>query len=260
MRTAGGTPALQILGVDILDATIDEAVATLTREIQAYDGTTSRSVYFVNAHTLNLATENPAYCATLAAADYVFGDGTGVRWAARLLHAHRLRDNVNGTDLVPRLFDETAGRGYRFYLLGATPDVIERAARRCGELFPGWTLAGWHHGYLDAVAERCVVEDINALQCQMLLVGMGNPLQEAFIARNRSRLRVPLCLGIGGLFTYWSGDLQRAPAWVRKAGSEWLYLMLVQPRKFRRYALGNPLFLGRVARSRRRRALAREVG
>lgn len=260
MRTAAGPNLLPILGVDIIDATLDEAVGALAQEIEVYDGNTSRSVYFVNAHTLNLASENPQYRQTLARGDYVFGDGTGVRWAARLLHSRRLRDNVNGTDLVPRLFAATAGRGYRYYLLGAMPEVIERAARRCKALFPGWTFAGCHHGYLDLEAERRVVDEINALHCQMLLVGMGNPLQEAFIARNRGRLRVPLLLGTGGLFTYWSGDLQRAPAWVRRAGSEWLYLMLVQPHKFKRYALGNPLFLGRVARSRRRRPVVRQAG
>lgn len=259
MQAAAVPATLNILGVDIIDATLDEAVAALGRAIETYDGT-SRSVYFVNAHTLNLASEDPTYRETLARADYVYGDGTGVRWAARLLHARRMRDNVNGTDFVPRFFAATAGRGYRYYLLGATPEVIDRAARRCQELFPGWALAGWHDGYLGPTAERRVVDHINSLQCQMLLVGMGNPLQERFIERNRARLRVPLCLGTGGLFTYWSGDLQRAPAWVRRAGSEWLYLMLVQPHKVKRYALGNPLFLGRVARSRRQRVLAREAG
>jgi N-acetylglucosaminyldiphosphoundecaprenol N-acetyl-beta-D-mannosaminyltransferase len=242
-------PTLQVLGVDIVDATLDEAVASLRREIEAYDGT-SRSVYFVNAHTLNLATENPRFRRTLNEADYVYGDGTGVRWAARVVHGRAPRDNVNGTDLVPRLLQATAGCGHRYYLLGATESVVARAARHSERLFTGWTLAGYHHGYLDVATEARVVEEINALGCQLLLVGMGNPLQEEFIARNRTRLRVPLCLGIGGLFAYWAGDLNRAPAWVRRAGSEWLYLMLAQPRKLRRYALGNPLFLSRVLRSR----------
>jgi N-acetylglucosaminyldiphosphoundecaprenol N-acetyl-beta-D-mannosaminyltransferase len=255
VRNAPG-PTLQVLGVDILDATLDEAVTALRRSIERCDGT-SRSVYFVNAHTLNLATEDPTYRRALNDADFVYGDGTGVRWATRLTHGRSPRDNVNGTDLVPALLESTAGRGYRHYLLGASGPVVERAARQCGRLFPGWTVAGHHHGYLDRAAEARVVDEVNALGCELLLVGMGNPLQEQFIARNRSRLRVPLCLGVGGLFAYWAGDLTRAPAWMRKAGSEWLYLMLAQPRKLRRYAVGNPLFLSRVLRSRAR--LASEV-
>jgi N-acetylglucosaminyldiphosphoundecaprenol N-acetyl-beta-D-mannosaminyltransferase len=258
MRTASAA-TMRILDVDIWDATMDQAIAALGHEIEKFTGT-SRSVYFVNAHTLNVATEDQRYRKTLASADYVFGDGTGVRWAARLVHGRPLRDNVNGTDLVPRFFEATAGRGYRYYLLGATDAVIARAAGNARTLFPGWTLAGYHHGYLDAEAESQVVEEINALACQVLLVGMGNPLQEAFIERNRARLEVPLCMGTGGLFTYWAGDLVRAPAWVRKAGYEWLYLLLVQPHKFKRYVWGNPLFLSRVARSRRRRAFLRETG
>jgi N-acetylglucosaminyldiphosphoundecaprenol N-acetyl-beta-D-mannosaminyltransferase len=255
MRTAPGV-TISILGVDIWDATMDEAIAALGREIKEFAGL-SRSVYFVNAHTLNVASEDPAYRTTLSQADYVFGDGTGVRWAARLLHSHRLRDNVNGTDLVPRLFAATAGCGYRYYLLGASSDVIARAAEKSRQLFPGWTLAGYHHGYLDSDAEERVVTEINALNCQLLLVGMGNPLQEAFIERNLSRLEVPLCLGTGGLFTYWSGDLERAPAWVRKVGYEWLHLLVAQPKRFRRYVVGNPLFLTRIALGRRGRRLVR---
>jgi N-acetylglucosaminyldiphosphoundecaprenol N-acetyl-beta-D-mannosaminyltransferase len=98
----------------------------------------------------------------LNGADYVFGDGTGVRWAARYIHGIRLRDNVNGTDLVPRIFAETAGRGFKYYLLGATPDAITRAAQRAQELFPGWQLAGFRHGYFDLDEEASLVDAINA--------------------------------------------------------------------------------------------------
>jgi N-acetylglucosaminyldiphosphoundecaprenol N-acetyl-beta-D-mannosaminyltransferase len=249
---------VRVLGVNIWDTTMDQAIQTLAGEIENFAGR-SRSVFFVNAHSLNIATENAAYRRSLQQADYVFGDGTGVRWAARFVHSRRLKDNVNGTDLVPRLLPALAGRGYRYYLLGATDQVITAAAKSAEALFPGWTLAGYHHGYLDAQSEARVVAEINALDCQLLLVGMGNPLQEAFIERNLHRLRVPLCMGTGGLFTYWSGHLERAPLWMRRLGCEWLHLVLAQPHKFRRYAVGNPLFLSRVVRSRRQRDLVEEA-
>jgi N-acetylglucosaminyldiphosphoundecaprenol N-acetyl-beta-D-mannosaminyltransferase len=84
----------------------------------------------------------------------------------------------------------------------------------------------------------------------LLLVGMGNPGQERWIATHRAQLQVPVCIGVGGLFTYWSGHLDRAPAWVRGIGFEWLHLLIRQPEKGRRYLLGNPLFLGRLAAHR----------
>jgi N-acetylglucosaminyldiphosphoundecaprenol N-acetyl-beta-D-mannosaminyltransferase len=181
----------------------------------------------------------------------VFGDGTGVRWAARLRGA-RMNANLNGTDLVPRLFRETAGRGYRYFLLGATAETIARAAAAAQERFPGWTLAGFHHGFINKRRCREVIEQINEANPHVLLVGMGNPLQEQWIDRHLDSLRVPLCMGTGGLFDHWAGNLRRAPRWVRWLGYEWVQLLLQQPHKWRRYLLGNPRFLWRMMMERKR--------
>jgi N-acetylglucosaminyldiphosphoundecaprenol N-acetyl-beta-D-mannosaminyltransferase len=207
-------------------------------------------VFLVNAHTLNLAADHPDFHAVLRRADYVFGDGTGVRWAARL-RGVRLRDNLVGTDLIPELFRSTSGKGFRYFLLGADATTIDRAADYCRKQFPGWELAGHHHGYVqDAVQSNAVIEQINAAQPHLLLVGMGNPLQEQWIDRYLDKLTVPVCVGVGGLFDHWGGNLRRAPRWVRRAGFEWLQLLLQQPgKKWRRYLLGNPKFLIRIVRT-----------
>jgi N-acetylglucosaminyldiphosphoundecaprenol N-acetyl-beta-D-mannosaminyltransferase len=238
-------PRLPVLDVDILDVTLDDALGIL--ETLLRDRSRAHCVYFVNAHTLNVANEDAAYLRVLQSADVVFGDGTGVRWAARALHNVRLKDNVNGTDLIPQFFSALAGRGHRYYLLGATPEAIERAVAFARDAFSGWDLAGYHHGYLDALDQHQIVQDINASGADMLLVGMGNPKQEQWIHQHRDLLEIPLCIGVGGLFTYWSGDLTRAPTWIRRFGYEWLHLLARQPHKFRRYVLGNPKFLWRVA-------------
>ena len=236
---------VRVLGVSINNLTQTEAIALIESWMLKQDS--ARSVYIVNAHTLNLASENPSYRAALNACDRVFADGTGVRWAARL-RGVRLKENLVGTDLVPRMFSDTAGRGYRYYLLGASPGSIERAAKKCETDFSGWTLAGYHHGYaIDAGSDE-VIEKINAARPHLLLVGMGNPLQELWIHRHQKQLRVPVCIGVGGLFNHWAGDLQRAPEWVRRQGIEWLQLLLQQPNKWRRYLLGNPKFLMRIIR------------
>jgi N-acetylglucosaminyldiphosphoundecaprenol N-acetyl-beta-D-mannosaminyltransferase len=187
----------------------------------------------------------------LNAGDHVFNDGTGVRWAARL-NGVRLRDNLVGTDLVPAMFRRTAGRGYSYFLLGADRDTIGRAANFTAEAFPGWTLAGHHHGYVaDSKASTEAIARINAARPDVLLVGMGNPRQERWIHEHLAELRVPVCMGIGGLFDLWGGDVTRAPAWLRRIGHEWIWRLLQQPRdKARRYLLGNPLFLARILRER----------
>ena len=156
----------------------------------------------------------------------------------------RLKANLNGTDLVPALL--ARGQGLRCFLLGATPEAIERAAAHFRQAYPGCVLAGHHHGYLDEAATSRVIEAINAADVDLLLVGMGNPLQERWIARHRSRLKVGLCVGVGGLFSYWAGDLDRAPGWMRRCGVEWLHILRRQPKKFQRYVFGNPLFLLRL--------------
>ena len=241
---------LSILGVDLTDVTRSRAVELLEEMIRHYDGR-ARSVYFVNAHTLNLAAAEPWYRNVLGTADYVFGDGTGVRWASRL-QGIRIRDNLVGTDLVPELFRLTAGRGYRYFLLGADEFTVSRAAAYAAETFAGWTPAGFHHGYLaDPDTNDWVIDRINRARPDLLLVGMGNPVQEQWIHANRDRLEVPLAMGIGGLFDYWAGNVSRAPCWLRRLGHEWVWRLFQQPRdKASRYLLGNPLFLWRILREK----------
>jgi N-acetylglucosaminyldiphosphoundecaprenol N-acetyl-beta-D-mannosaminyltransferase len=237
-----------VLGVPVTDVTMDHALALLQSMLHPQPRR-AHAIYFVNAHTLNNACDQPSYLGVLQSADRVFGDGTGVRWAARILHGVTLKDNVNGTDLVPLMFSRWADRGLRYFLLGNTPERIEQAAAHAQRSFPGWTFAGCHHGYLGPDDHRAVIDQINASGADLLLVGMGNPKQEQWIHDHLSELKVPLCLATGGLFDYWVGDLVRAPKWVRRLGLEWLHLLNRQPHKAGRYLIGNPKFLARVLQS-----------
>jgi N-acetylglucosaminyldiphosphoundecaprenol N-acetyl-beta-D-mannosaminyltransferase len=238
---------LNVLGVRITDVDMPRALEIVQDMIHCNDGRT-RGVYFVNAHALNLAVSQRAYREVLNAGDCVFGDGTGVRWAARLQGVH-LRDNVNGTDLVPALLNAGPDFKCRYFLLGTDEKSIRIAAEHARAKFPNWTLAGFHHGYLNnPEIDAQAVSMINRAQPDLLLVGMGNPLQELWIHNHRNQLRVPLCMGVGGLFQYWAGTLQRAPRWLRGRGFEWLGIMAQQPKKAGRYVVGNPLFLARILR------------
>jgi len=239
-------PSVSLFGVRVADATKNEAVALLDRWMRDWDGR-ARAAFIVNAHTLNLACEDPAYRGVLNAGDTVFGDGIGVRLAARLKGV-RLKDNLVGTDLVPLLFRTTAERGYGYFLLGGTPRTAERAVARLRRDFPGIRIVGHHHGF---VGPRAVLDTINAAAPDLLLVAMGNPTQERWIHRHLPALRVPLSIGVGGLFDHWAGNLNRAPRWMRRLGLEWLHILGQQPHKWRRYILGNPKFIVRALRDRR---------
>jgi N-acetylglucosaminyldiphosphoundecaprenol N-acetyl-beta-D-mannosaminyltransferase len=237
---------IEILGVRVLDLTVPEALGMMEQWIQDPLRPTRR-LYFVNTHSLNLAEDEPGTREILNSADAVFGDGTGVRWASRL-QGIRIKANLNGTDLVPLFFQANAGRGHSYYLLGADPETNARAADWTRSHFPGWECVGHHHGYLTSEDSAEVAREINARRPDMLLVGMGQPRQERWLFEHREALRVPLCIGVGGLFDYWGGDLERAFPWVRKLGFEWLQLLVQQPHKARRYLVGNPKFLFRAAR------------
>lgn len=240
--TLADQESVTIFGVRIANYSQPQAIDLIESLLQQ-DRT--GALYIVNAHTLNLAAENEHYRALINRAHRVLGDGTGVRWAARR-RGVRMKDNLVGTDLVPALFETTAGRGYRYFLLGADPDTIVQAARTCEISFPGWELAGFHHGYFSIEQTDAVIETINTARPHVLLVGMGNPRQEIWIDTHRRRLRVPIAIGVGGLFEHWAGNLKRAPLWMRRQGLEWLQLLLQQPHKWRRYLIGNPKFVVRM--------------
>ena len=247
-----------VLDIPITNLSQEAAVALIRHWVAARDGC-SRSIFIANAHTLNLASERPGYRDTLRHADVVFGDGTGVRLAARL-RGVRMCANLVGTDLVPRLMAESLSDGVRYYLLGAGADTVGRAVRSLEERIPGIAIAGSHHGFVDAATSRGVVARINAARPDVLLVAMGNPLQEEWITRHLPDLRVPVSIGVGGLFDHWAGNLVRAPHWIRRAGFEWLQILLQQPRKkWRRYMLGNPKFIARALAAARTERIAPPV-
>jgi N-acetylglucosaminyldiphosphoundecaprenol N-acetyl-beta-D-mannosaminyltransferase len=239
-----------VLGVRIHNATCRQAIAAIEELFDRRDDRAS-SVFFVNAHTLNLAAADPSYRAILNAGDFVFADGTGVRWAARF-HGARVLENLPGTDFVPTLFRAASDRGYSYFLLGADASTVEAAAEYARRTFSGWKFAGCHHGYLaEEKLNATVVEKVNAAKPDVLLVGMGNPLQEQWIHRHLPELHGPVCMGVGGLFDFWAGNVSRSPQWLRCLGHEWLWRFFQEPRRMaRRYLIGNPQFLLRVLREK----------
>jgi N-acetylglucosaminyldiphosphoundecaprenol N-acetyl-beta-D-mannosaminyltransferase len=236
--------SVSVLGVRIANCSRLDAIALIEGLITERQRA-ARALFIVNAHTLNLAARDADYLEILNSALVVFGDGTGIRWASRLRGVF-MQDNLVGTDLIPALFEATAGRGYRYFLLGADAASIARAANACKAAHPGWELAGYHHGYVDDANLHQILHAINSAHADLLLVGMGNPRQERWIHDHLQDLDVRVCIGVGGLFDHWAGNLRRAPPWIRRQGFEWLHILLQQPHKWRRYIVGNPLFVVRM--------------
>lgn len=238
-------PLLNLFGIPIVNTSMDEAVRWV---IERASGGRRGHLAFVNPDCLNIAWSHDAYHAVLRHADRVLPDGIGIHLGCRML-GYSLRANVNGTDMFPRLCEAAAQAALPIYLLGARPGIARAAADAMLARYPDLTVAGARDGYFRPEDEPDVVEEINRSGARLLLVAFGAPRQELWIARWRERLEVPLAMGVGGLFDFYSGRIPRAPVWMREMGLEWVYRLLQEPgRMWRRYVIGNPLFLYRVWR------------
>jgi exopolysaccharide biosynthesis WecB/TagA/CpsF family protein len=233
-------PTIDVLGVPVARLTEAAALAEVTRLLA---GPAPALLAYVNAHSLNLAATDARYRAVLRAADLVLNDGSGLAIAAKLA-GDRFPANLNGTDFTPTLL---AAAGVPVFLYGGRPGVAETAARNLAERIPGLTVVGCAHGYLDAAEQAGLVRRITASGARIVLVGLGNPAQELWLADNLADTGATLGVAVGAFLDFAAGAVPRAPEWMRAAGIEWCYRLLREPgRLWRRYVVGNPLFLARV--------------
>lgn len=243
---------LDCLGVSVAQTTwanVTDFVFSAAKERE------TRTVYFANAHTLNLATTDAEFRAVLERSDLLLNDGVGLAIYARLAGTS-FGENFNGTDLLPRLFAEATARKepLRVFLFGAKPGRAEKAAETIRRSYGAVEIVG----ILDGYQREGVVEAIAAANADVLLVGMGNPLQEKWIDAHRADLRVGVAFGIGALIDFLSGEIHRAPKVVRALRMEWVFRFAQEPTRLAgRYLKGNPLFLARsvahLAKNRRSR-------
>lgn len=239
-----GDVKLSILDVQLDNLTRREAFERLEGLLYGPDG--PHQVSFAYADCLNKACSDPHYRQVLNGSKLVLPDGIGIRIASSIL-GRQVRDNHCGTDVIPAFLGHINGNGARVFLLGSKQTVVARAGQRMKQDFPSVTVCGVEHGYFDSDEE--IIAKINAARPDILLVGMGVPRQEKWIAKNLSRLNVKICCGVGALFDFYSGSMPRAPQWMLNGGMEWIYRLYREPRRlWRRYLIGNFLFLGRVYR------------
>jgi N-acetylglucosaminyldiphosphoundecaprenol N-acetyl-beta-D-mannosaminyltransferase len=243
--TSESTPCTHVFGLPCADTYLDAAARHLVR--CAAEGV-DRRVVFVNAHCLNRSVHDAELERAIHSADLIFADGVGMAIAARI-HGERLKHNVNGTDLFPHLCHYADAARLPVALLGGVPGVSEACADAIESRYPGIEVVWERHGYVEAQDEQDIVRGINRSGARTLLVAMGVPRQERWIMDHRQVLEVPVVLGVGGLFDFVSGSVPRAPEGVRKLRLEWLFRLMVEPRRlFMRYVVGNPLFLLRAIR------------
>lgn len=175
--------------------------------------------------------------------DLVNADGMPVVWAARLL-GKPLKERMAGIDLFEALMQRAAERGWRVFLLGAREDVVARVRAVYEQKYRGLTIAGHGNGYWSAQDEETVAEQVAASRADLLFVAISSPKKEQFLGRYQARMHVPFAMGVGGSFDVAAGLVRRAPRWMQRAGLEWFYRFLQEPRRmFRRYFVDDMAFL-----------------
>jgi exopolysaccharide biosynthesis WecB/TagA/CpsF family protein len=238
---------IDILGVRYARLTPDEA---LDEAEVLYDRDRPAWLAVENVHGLNISWTDPSFREVLSRADLVLNDGKGVMLAA-LLHGRPFPRDLNGNFFTPLLLERAAARGWPSYFLGADPGVAELAAERLRERLPGLRIVGCRHGYISPAQADVVLADIRASGAGLLLVGMGNPLQERWLDEHIARTGARLGVVVGAFFDFQAGKVQRAPVWMNRAGIEWVHRLAGEPgRLWRRYLVGNPAFMYRVVRER----------
>lgn len=248
-----------VLGYDMVNAGMAETVYWIADRAQSR---TPTQIAFLNAHCANVARKDWQYRDTLKHVDALLPDGSGVALAAKM-DRQNLGDNLNGTDLFGPLCRCLAFRNIPVFFLGGREGVAEAAAENTMADCPNLTVAGTHHGYFSPREEDEVIAKINASGARVVFVAFGVPLQDTWIARVRQRLHAPVILGVGGLLDFASGRIPRAPKWMRKSGTEWLYRLKCEPRRmWQRYLVGNVTFTLNAAKyaiGRRKRSVVQGI-
>lgn len=193
-------------------------------------------VVTANAEILYAAQHDPGLFLTLHDAELVTADGMGVLLAGRILR-QPLPERVAGVDLVHSLALHGVRAGWRFYLLGAKPEVLTAAKERLETLYPGLQVVGSHDGYFGPEENATVIDSIRASKPDILLVAMGAPKQDKWLHDHLAKCGAAVGIGVGGTFDILAGSVQRAPLWMQRFGLEWLFRLWQQPSRWRRTLL-----------------------
>ena len=237
---------VNILGVDVDAVTMAEAVDVVRRAMDTRAGV---MVATANAEMLMRATHDEELRRILNASALVVPDGAGTVWAARHL-GHAMPERVAGYDLAQELLRCAPAEGRRVYFFGSAPGVAEKAKAKAEQLYPGIEIVGVRNGFFSPADNAAIIAEIRAARPDLLLVALGVPKQEKWIAAHLAVLDVPVAIGVGGTLDVMAGVMKRAPHWMQKAKLEWLFRGLMQPKRAGRL-LALPKFVLKVHASRK---------
>ena len=200
-------------------------------------------VVTINPEMIDYASRNEEFADIIRKAELVIPDGVGVQIGLKLVGYNVKR--IAGIEFARRMLDEFAGK--RIALIGAKPDIIEKAAKNLKSENPELNFVYIQDGYFKD--DEKVLAEVVECQPDLILAALGSPKQEIFLYKLKQKLPKSLMIGVGGSFDVWSGDVERASEIFQKLGLEWLYRTVKEPKRFKRIFPTLPLFMLRVLRS-----------
>ena len=240
-------PTIDLLGMKVNQVTRAQALDLLRQFIASGE---PHLVITADASMHVIANTDLEFLKIVNTAALVTPDSTGIVWASRKLGTP-LVERMPGVEMAEVLIKESAEKGYGVYFYGSAPGVAQEAAEVMRKRYPGCKIVGTWQGFLSGPEEEAaLIRDIQEKRPAVLLVALGIPKQEKWIARHFDELRVPVCMGVGGTLDVYSGRVNRAPAWWQRHGLEWLYRLLKNPSKLSKVAT-LPVFMLRVLQRKR---------
>lgn len=218
---------VDILGVLVDNLTMDSAIG----KVRGFLGSDRpHTIFTPNSEIILAAHRDKGFREILNSASMLTADGIGVVYASRIVKKP-IAERVAGFDLGCRILEEAAKGGHGVFLFGAKPGVAEVAAKNLVNKYTGLKIAGTENGYFTEQDNDRIVENINSSGADILFVCLGAPKQEIWIYKNKTKLKPKVIMGIGGSLDVFAGNAQRAPVFWQRAGLEWLYRLIKEPRR-----------------------------
>lgn len=243
-KLPAGAQKVGFAGIPIYDSSLEELVRHIDENLVQ---NVSTHIIALNPDSLLVSQRDAEFKRILSSAEFVICDGVGILIASRLFSDERIEHRLVGLELMVRLSELSASKGYGIFLFGGTDGAAECCARALQVRLPSLRVVGFYEPpfvederFLD---NSGIVEKINRLKPEIVFVALGAPKQEKWIERHRRELTAPILMGVGASFDFIGGKVPRAPVWMQRIGLEWLFRLLVEPRRLaKRYIIGIPHF------------------
>lgn len=220
---------IRILGIDIDNISIDEA-GEITSNLIKESNKSCKMVFAPNTEFIMMAQKDKEFFDILKKADLATPDSVGVMMGGKK-QKKPFKQRIPGQAYFRKVLEVGEKENWTFYLLGGKGDVPRLAAENVKKDFPNINIVGYHEGFFEKDSEEEVIAEINSLEPNVLFVAMGAPLQEKWIAKHQSELKCDIAAGQGGTFDYEAGVIKRAPVIIQRLGIEWLWRLILQPKR-----------------------------